>query len=104
MTNNQPFDVLRIERQRVKLQNQRNTAITKLKVLDPTYDPPACMKYKNGLLEQRIEVPQEEYPQYNFMGLILGPRGHYIHKLQERTRTRIGIKVGSSNSFYFTPF
>jgi len=82
----------RIERQRVKLQNQRNTAITKLKVLDPTYDPPACMKYKNGLLEQRIEVPQEEYPQYNFMGLILGPRGHYISKLQERTRTRIGIK------------
>ena len=52
------------------------------------------MKYKNGLLEQRIEVPQEEYPQYNFMGLILGPRGHYISKLQERTRTRIGIKVG----------
>ena len=51
------------------------------------------MKYKNGLLEQRIEVPQEEYPQYNFMGLILGPRGHYISKLQERTRTRIGIKV-----------
>ena len=87
-------NILRIERQRVKLQNQRNTAITKLKMLDPTYDPPACMKYKNGLLEQRIEVPQEEYPQHNFMGLILGPRGHYISKLQERTRTRIGIKVG----------
>ena len=51
------------------------------------------MKYKNGLLEARVEVPQEEYPQYNFMGLILGPRGHYISKLQERTRTRIGIKV-----------
>ena len=50
------------------------------------------MKYKNGLLEARVEVPQEEYPQYNFMGLILGPRGHYISKLQERTRTRIGIK------------
>ena len=64
-------NILRIERQRVKLQNQRNTAITKLKMLDPTYDPPACMKYKNGLLEQRIEVPQEEYPQHNFMGLIL---------------------------------
>ena len=63
-------------------------------MLDPTYDPPACMKYKNGLLEARVEVPQEEYPQYNFMGLILGPRGHYISKLQERTRTRIGIKVG----------
>ena len=95
-------NILRIERQRVKLQNQRNTAITKLKMLDPTYDPPACMKYKNGLLEQRIEVPQEEYPQHNFMGLILGPRGHYISKLQERTRTRIGIKVGLVFSFHFT--
>ena len=65
------------------------------------------MKYKNGLLEQRIEVPQEEYPQYNFMGLILGPRGHYISKLQERTRTRIGIKVGlalvSISLYYIFP-
>ena len=51
------------------------------------------MKYKNGLLEARVEVPQEEFPQYNFMGLILGPRGHYISKLQERTKTKIAIKV-----------
>ena len=64
-----------------------------MKALDPTYDPPACMKYKNGLLEARVEVPQEEFPQYNFMGLILGPRGHYISKLQERTKTKIAIKV-----------
>ena len=40
-----------------------------------------------------MEVPQEEFPQYNFMGLILGPRGHYISKLQERTKTKIAIKV-----------
>ena len=62
------------------------------------------MKYKNGLLEQRIEVPQEEYPQYNFMGLILGPRGHYISKLQERTRTRIGIKVGRAIVYISLPY
>ena len=37
------------------------------------------MKYKNGLLEARVEVPQEEFPQYNFMGLILGKVVPYHH-------------------------
>merc|ERR1719233_2062568 len=65
----------RYERTKAKLVSQRNNYITKLKALDPTYQPPACFQYKNSKLEDRVEVPQDEHPQYNFMGLILGPRG-----------------------------
>lgn len=82
----------RYERTRAKLQNVRNSAITKLRMLDPSYKPPECMNYKNTLLEDRIEVPQEEHPEHNFMGLILGPRGHYLFKLQEKTDCKIIIK------------
>ena len=51
----------RYERTRAKLQNVRNSAITKLRMLDPSYKPPECMNYKNTLLEDRIEVAGEEY-------------------------------------------
>jgi len=82
----------RLERQRTRLQNLRNTSITKLKELDPNYEPPDCMRYKNSALHDKVDIPQEEHPQYNFMGMILGPRGHYLAKLQDKTETRIIIK------------
>ena len=43
-------------------------------------------------LANKIQVPQEEHPEHNFMGLILGPRGHYLFKLQEKTDCKIIIK------------
>jgi hypothetical protein len=48
----------RYERTKAKLINQRNAAITKLKALDPTYQPPAQFAYKNSKLEDKIDVPQ----------------------------------------------
>jgi len=82
----------RYERTKGKLVNQRNNYITKLKVLDPTYQPPACFSYKNSKLEDRVEVPQDEYPQYNFMGLILGPRGNSLEKIKQKHNCKIVVK------------
>ena len=80
----------RYERTRQKLTAQRNNYISKLKKLDPTYQPPTY--YKDQSLEDRIEVPQEQYPQYNFVGLILGPRGNHLKEMEQKTNTRIMIK------------
>jgi len=82
----------RYERTKAKLTNMRNNAITKLKVLDPTYQPPGNYSYKNTNLEDKIDVPQEEYPQYNFMGLILGPRGNSLEKIKAKYSTRVIVK------------
>jgi len=82
----------RYERTKAKLVSQRNNYITKLKVLDPTYQPPACFQYKNSKLEDRVEVPQDEYPQYNFMGLILGPRGNSLEKIKQKYNCKIIVK------------
>ena len=42
--------------------NQRNVAITKLKDLDPTYNPPSAFKYRNTNLEDRVPIPAEVKP------------------------------------------
>jgi len=82
----------RYERTKCKLINTRNSSITKLKAIDPTYQPPSCFAYKNASLEDKIDVPQDQYPQYNFMGLILGPRGNSLEKIKDRTGCRIIVK------------
>ena len=49
----------REERTRQRLVQQRNAAITRLKDLDPGYQPPSAYKYKNAQLEDRVTIPAE---------------------------------------------
>ena len=49
----------RLERTRNKLINQRNNAITKIKELDPTYQPPSHYNYKNTKLEDKVFIPAD---------------------------------------------
>eukprot|EP00088_Acartia_fossae_P021316 TRINITY_DN2278_c0_g1_i9.p1 TRINITY_DN2278_c0_g1~~TRINITY_DN2278_c0_g1_i9.p1 ORF type:complete len:518 (-),score=143.18 TRINITY_DN2278_c0_g1_i9:610-2163(-) len=82
----------RYERTKAKLTAMRNNAITKLKTLDPSYQPPSNYAYKNTQLEDKIDVPQDEYPQYNFMGLLLGPRGNSLEKIKQKYSCKIIVK------------
>ena len=82
----------RIDRTRNKLTNQRNLAITRLKELDPTYQPPSNYNYKNQELEDKVMIPQEENPHINFMGLILGPRGKQLEEIKSETNCSIIIR------------
>ena len=49
----------REERTRNQLVSQRNNAITKLKEIDPTYQPPSHYKYKNVQLEDKVMIPSD---------------------------------------------
>ena len=82
----------RLERTRNKLINQRNNAITKIKELDPTYQPPSHYNYKNSKLEDKVFIPADEHPEINFVGLLLGPRGNFLEKIKEDTGCNIIIK------------
>ena len=53
----------RLERTRTKLIAERTNTITRLRGLDPTYFPPACMNYRCPELEDRVEVPQALFPE-----------------------------------------
>lgn len=48
--------------------------ITELIKKNPNYKPPA--DYRPERKSRKIRIPQEEYPGYNFIGLIIGPRGN----------------------------
>ncbi|KAI3448362.1 hypothetical protein Pfo_005027 [Paulownia fortunei] len=40
----------------------------------------------------RLDVPVEKYPNYNFVGRILGPRGNSLKRVEEMTECRIYIR------------
>ena len=41
---------------------------------------------------RRLEVPVEQYPNFNFVGRLLGPRGHSLKRVEAQTSCRILIR------------
>lgn len=44
-------------------------------------------------------IPQDTFPTYNFIGLIIGPRGNTQKRMQKETNTKIAIRGGRAGSF-----
>lgn len=82
----------RIDRTKNELISQRNYAITKLKEIDPEYQPPSIFKYKNVNLEEKVMIPASDYPHINFIGLILGPRGKQLEDIKAETQCQIVVR------------
>ncbi|KAL0299506.1 UNVERIFIED_CONTAM: Splicing factor-like protein 1 [Sesamum radiatum] len=62
-------------RVRKKLMNERSCILSKLAKTNLTFKSPA--KPKTTKFVKKLFVPEKEYPKYNFIGLILGPKGNY---------------------------
>eukprot|EP00099_Drosophila_melanogaster_P020186 NP_611610.2 uncharacterized protein Dmel_CG4021 [Drosophila melanogaster] len=45
---------------------------------------------------QKVFVPVNQYPKFNFAGKILGPKGNSLRRLQEETQCKIALKGRSS--------
>ena len=57
--------------------------ITEMIKINPNYKPPA--DYRPEKKYRKLRIPMDEYPGYNFIGLIIGPRGN-TQKRMERVR------------------
>ncbi|KAL4516099.1 hypothetical protein Ndes2526B_g00806 [Nannochloris sp. 'desiccata'] len=77
-------------RMKEKIARQRNIIIEELLKRDPTYQPPA--DYKPEKKSRKLYIPYKEYPDYNFIGLIIGPRGNTHKRMQQETNTVIAIR------------
>ena len=75
-----------------RIQNNRHTCIQKLLAINPEFRPPADYKAPEIKLQERIEIPQEQFPQINFVGLLIGPRGLTLKKLERESGARIMIR------------
>jgi splicing factor 1 len=75
---------------RESLMDERNALIEQISKLNPLYVPP--VDYIKPKPSRMLRIPQKEYPNYNFIGLIIGPRGNTQKKMEMETGTKISIR------------
>ena len=75
-----------------KYENERNYLVERLLELVPSYKAPEWYKPKPSKYIDKLYIKNEEYPEINFIGLLIGPRGNTLKKLQEDSGAKIGIR------------
>lgn len=60
--------------------------------LYPNYRPPADYYPLFSSYTRKIFIPVQEYPDYKFIGLILGPRGSTHKEMEKETGAKIAIR------------
>lgn len=88
-------------RARRKLEDQRHQLVTEMLVINPDYKAPADYKYgffpvislhchydfyfrpQQAKYIDKVMIPQEDHPEVNFVGLIIGPRGNTLKTLEK---------------------
>ncbi|XP_041467707.1 splicing factor 1-like isoform X1 [Lytechinus variegatus] len=79
-------------RMRKKLEEDRHKMIQEALSLNPEYKPPADYKPPVQRVSDRVMIPQDQHPEINFVGLLIGPRGNTLKKLEKDTTTKIMIR------------
>ncbi|KAG9139471.1 hypothetical protein Leryth_023716, partial [Lithospermum erythrorhizon] len=77
-------------RARERLNKERQDIITQIIKRNPNYKPPA--DYRPPKLYKKLFIPMKEYPGYNFIGLIIGPRGNTQKRMEKETGAKIVIR------------
>ncbi|XP_072175914.1 uncharacterized protein [Diadema setosum] len=79
-------------RMRKKLEEDRHKMIQEALEMNPEYKPPADYKPPVQRVSDRVMIPQDQHPDINFVGLLIGPRGNTLKKLEKDTNTKIMIR------------
>ena len=53
--------------------------------------PPVCESDEHTELTEKVVVPNDQYPGYNFVGSLLGPQGSILKGLQKAVNAKISI-------------
>uniref|UniRef100_A0A182K9D0 Splicing factor 1 n=1 Tax=Anopheles christyi TaxID=43041 RepID=A0A182K9D0_9DIPT len=79
-------------RTRKKLEEQRHQLIQRMQSLNPDFKPPSDYKPPVIRVSDKVLIPQEEYPDINFVGLLIGPRGNTLKAMEKDTGAKIIIR------------
>jgi len=82
----------RENRSKNNLMNERHILIEKALRINPLFRPPADYRPLLNKKSKKIYIPVKEYPDYNFIGLIIGPRGLTQKQMEQETNTKIAIR------------
>ncbi|XP_071717811.1 splicing factor-like protein 1 isoform X2 [Rutidosis leptorrhynchoides] len=77
-------------RARERLNRERQDIISQIIKRNPAFKPPA--DYRPPKLYKKLYIPMKEYPGYNFIGLIIGPRGNTQKRMEKETGAKIVIR------------
>jgi splicing factor 1 len=77
-------------RMRDGINAERGQILEELLKLNPTYQTPSDFMKSKPV--RRIYIPYKQYPQYNFIGLIIGPRGSTQKEMESQTGCKISIR------------
>ncbi|KAM7499516.1 hypothetical protein LguiA_023930 [Lonicera macranthoides] len=77
-------------RARERLNRERQEIISQIIKKNPAFKPPA--DYRPPKLQKKLYIPMKEYPGYNFIGLIIGPRGNTQKRMERETGAKIVIR------------
>ena len=64
--------------------------VTEITRKQPGYRPPPDLRLAKR--QRKIFVPVREYPHYNFIGLIIGPRGNTQKRMQQESGAKIALR------------
>lgn len=76
---------------RKKLEDERQALIQEAMRLNPSFKP-AGGEVPQVRHQEKVMIPVMANPNVNFMGLLIGPRGNSLKKLEEETNTKIMIR------------
>ncbi|TKR64482.1 hypothetical protein L596_025005 [Steinernema carpocapsae] len=79
-------------RKRQELEHLRHEKIQDLLKINPNYKPPTDYRVLNIKLNEKVWIPQENNPDINFVGLLIGPRGNTLKTLETETGAKIMIR------------
>ncbi|XP_062539896.1 splicing factor 1 [Armigeres subalbatus] len=79
-------------RTRKKLEEQRHQLITRMQCMNPEFKPPSDYKPPVIRVSDKVLIPQEEHPDINFVGLLIGPRGNTLKAMEKDTGAKIIIR------------
>jgi len=86
-----------------KLEDERHVLIQKMMTLNPSYRPPADYRPPIVKIREKVLIPQEEFPDINFVGLLIGPRGNTLKSMERDSGAKViirgkgSVKEGKSN-------
>jgi len=79
-------------RVRKQLEEDRHTYIKQAIEEIPNFKPPADYKPPIAKICDKVFIPQERNPAVNFIGLLIGPRGNTLKRLEKETGCKIIIR------------
>ncbi|XP_054266376.1 splicing factor 1 isoform X2 [Macrosteles quadrilineatus] len=79
-------------RTRKRLEEERHALIQKMIKLNPDFKPPADYKPPIIRVSDKVMIPQDDHPDINFVGLLIGPRGNTLKSMERETGAKIIIR------------